>query len=105
NANVADQGTAAVVFSAVGNTNLKPERAGEFEAGVDVDMFDNRASVTLTGYKKKTRDALVQRILPPSAGVSASRFENLGSVQNSGFEAGLRAQILQLDMIGVDGLL
>jgi TonB-linked SusC/RagA family outer membrane protein len=105
NANVADQGTAAVVFSAVGNPDLKPERAGEAEGGLDLDMFDNRASITLTAYKKKTRDALVQRILPPSAGVSASRFENLGSVQNSGFEASVRAQVLQLDKIGLDGQL
>ena len=104
NANVQDQGTAAVVFSAVGNPNLKPERAGEFEGGMDVDLFDNRASVTLTGYKKKTRDALVQRTLPPSAGVSATRFENLGSVSNSGFEASIRAQLLQLSNIGLDGL-
>ena len=105
NANVADQGTAAVVFSALGNPDLKPERAGEFEGGLDVDLFDNRASVTLTGYKKKTRDALVQRVLPPSGGVSASRFENLGSVQNSGFEASLRAQLLQTEKIGFDGVL
>lgn len=104
-ANVADQGAAAVEFSAIGNPNLKPERAGEFEAGLDLDMFNNRASITLTGYKKKTRDALVQRILPPSAGVSVSRFENLGSVQNSGFEASLRAQLLATEKIGVDGLL
>ncbi|HMI54737.1 MAG TPA: SusC/RagA family TonB-linked outer membrane protein [Gemmatimonadaceae bacterium] len=105
NANVADAGTAAIIFSAVGNPDLKPERASEFEGGVDIEMFDNRASVTLTGYKKKTRDALIQRILPPSAGVSTSRYENLGAVQNSGFEASLRAQILQLRMLGVDGLL
>jgi TonB-linked SusC/RagA family outer membrane protein len=104
NANVADQGTAAVVFNAIGNPNLKPERAAEFEGGMDIDMFNNRASITLTGYNKKTRDALVQRILPPSAGVSASRFENLGSVQNSGFEAGLRAQLVQTEKIGFDGL-
>jgi outer membrane receptor protein involved in Fe transport len=105
NANIADQGTAAITFSAIGNPDLKPERAAEVEAGLDIDMFDNRASVTLTGYKKKTRDALIQRILPPSAGVSTSRFENLGSVQNSGFEASLRAQVLQMKQIGVDGLL
>jgi len=103
-ANVQDQGTAAVIFSALGNPNLRPERAGEFEGGMDIDLFDNRASVTLTGYRKKTRDALVQRILPPSAGVSTSRFENLGSVTNSGFEASLRAQVLQLSNIGLDGL-
>lgn len=104
NANVADAGTAAIIFSAVGNPDLKPERAAEVEAGMDIDLFDNRATVTLTGYKKKTRDALIQRILPPSAGVSASRFENLGSVQNSGFEASLRAQLLQTRMVGLDGL-
>jgi TonB-linked SusC/RagA family outer membrane protein len=104
NANIADQGTAAIIFSAIGNPDLKPERAAEVEAGVDIDMFDNRATVTLTGYKKKTRDALIQRILPPSAGISTSRFENLGSVQNSGFEASLRAQVLQNRWVGVDGL-
>ena len=105
NANVADAGTAAVIFSAIGNPDLKPERAGEFEGGVDIDMFDNRASFTFTGYKKKTRDALVQRVLPPSAGVSTSRFENLGSVQNSGIEMSLRAQVLQNRWIGLDGLI
>ena len=104
-ATIADQGAAAVIFSAVGNPNLKPERATEVEAGLDVDMFDNRASVTLTGYKKRTRDALILRILPPSAGVSSSRFENLGAVQNSGFEATLRAQVLQTRRLGIDGQL
>jgi len=102
NANLADQGTAAITFSALGNPDLKPERATEFEAGADIDLFDNRASVTLTGYKKKTRDALVSRILPPSAGVSSTRFENLGSVQNSGFEASIRAQLLKLRQVGFD---
>jgi TonB-linked SusC/RagA family outer membrane protein len=104
-ANIADQGSAAIVFSALGNPDLKPERATEFEAGMDIDMFDNRASITLTGYKKKTRDALVSVILPPSAGVSASRFQNLGAVQNSGFEASIRAQVFRTRMIGIDGLL
>jgi len=102
-ANVADAGTAAVIFSAIGNPDLRPERATEVEGGLDLDMFDNRASITLTGYKKKTRDALVSRILPPSVGVSAARFENLGSVQNSGFEASLHAQVLQMRMLGLDG--
>lgn len=104
-ANIADQGSAAIIFSALGNPDLKPERATEFEAGMDIDMFDNRASVTLTGYKKKTHDALVSRILPPSAGVAASRFENLGSVQNTGFEASVRAQVFRTRMFGIDGQL
>ncbi|HVS61663.1 MAG TPA: SusC/RagA family TonB-linked outer membrane protein [Gemmatimonadaceae bacterium] len=101
-ANVADQGTAALFFSALGNPNLKPERATEVEGGLDLDMFDNRASITVTAYHKKTKDALVARTLPPSAGISAVRFENLGSVQNTGFEASVRGQIVQTRMIGLD---
>jgi TonB-linked SusC/RagA family outer membrane protein len=99
---LADLGSSAVIFSAVGNPNLKPERATEVEGGLDIDMFDNRASLTLTTYRKKTRDALITRTLPPSAGVSASRFENLGSVQNTGFESSLRAQLIQTRNIGFD---
>ena len=105
NANIADKATAAVTFNAVGNPDLKPERATEFEGGVDIDMFDNRASITLTGYKKRTRDALVSRVLPPSAGVSATRFENIGAVQNSGFESSIRAQLVQTRLLGFDAQL
>ena len=99
---VNDVGTGAVIFSAIGNPNLKPERATELEGGLDIDVFDNRASITLTTYKKLTRDALVLRTLPPSAGVSSSRYENLGSVQNSGFEASVRSQIFQSRPFGFD---
>lgn len=101
-ANVQDTPTPAIVFSAVGNPNLKPERATELEGGVDIDMLENRLSMTLTGYKKRTRDALVSRTLPPSAGVSTARFENLGSVRNSGFEASIRGQVLQTSRVGLD---
>ncbi len=100
--NIADAGVPAVLFSAIGNPDLKPERATEVEGGLDIDLFNNRASITLTAYHKRTKDALVSRILPPSAGISASRFENLGAVQNTGFEASVRAQIIQTRMIGFD---
>ena len=104
-ANINDLATPALIFSAVGNPNLKPERATEIEGGVDIDMLDNRVSIALTGYNKKTRDALISRTLPPSAGVSASRFENLGSVRNSGFEASIRGQLLQTSRVGFDATL
>ncbi|MBA3466577.1 MAG: TonB-dependent receptor, partial [Gemmatimonadaceae bacterium] len=103
--NVADQANPAIVFSAVGNPNLKPERATEVEGGVDVDMLDNRVTMALTAYRKRTKDALVSRTLPPSAGISAARFENLGAVRNSGFEASVRAQILQTQRLGFDATL
>ena len=101
-ANIADQANPAIIFSALGNPNLKPERATEIEGGLDIDMLDNRLSVALTAYNKKTRDALVSRTLPPSAGVSAARFENLGAVRNTGFEASVRGQVLQTRLVGFD---
>lgn len=101
-ANIADQGSPGVTFNAVGNPLLKPERAVELEGGVDISMFDSRLSVELTGYNKRTKDALIQRILPGSIGITGSRFENIGSVRNRGFETGIRAQILQSERIGFD---
>jgi TonB-linked SusC/RagA family outer membrane protein len=99
---IADQPTPAIIFSAIGNPDLKPERATEVEGGVDVDLIDNRVSLAMTGYRKRTRDALILRILPPSAGVSASRFENLGAVRNTGVELSLRGQLVQTRRVGFD---
>jgi TonB-linked SusC/RagA family outer membrane protein len=101
-ANISDQGAPGITFNAIGNLALKPERATEFEAGVDLGLFQNRLSVEFTGYRKRTRDALISRILPGSIGISSSRFENIGSVQNEGFETGIHAQVVKTDRFGFD---
>jgi hypothetical protein len=82
-------------FQALGNPALRPERTTEFETGFDAGFLGGRIGLEFTYYNKHSRDALVARPLPLSLGVvSASRFENLGSVRNRGFEALLSAQIL-----------
>jgi len=101
-ANLGDQGVPGVTFSSVGNLDLKPERAAEIEGGADLALFDDRLSVEFTGYRKRTNDALISRILPGSLGIASSRFENIGSVQNKGFETGIRAQLLRREQIGFD---
>ena len=73
-------------ISAIGNDSLKPERSSELELGFDADLFDNRAHLEFTYYAKKTRDALVNRVQPPSIGGPTQRLENLGSTQNRGIE-------------------
>jgi TonB-linked SusC/RagA family outer membrane protein len=100
NADKTDQGGA--IISAIGNPDLKPERASEFEGGFDAKLLDSRLNVELTYYSKSTKDALIQRILPPSGGVSSSRFENLGSVKNAGLEALINAQLVQTNRFGWD---
>ena len=90
-----------VAFSALGNPALKPERSTEFEIGFDGSFFNNRFTTEVTYYHKSSRDALVERTLPPSGGTGTTvRFENLGEVLNTGWEALLDAQLLDADRLG-----
>jgi TonB-linked SusC/RagA family outer membrane protein len=92
-----------LVFSTLGNAALKPERSSEFELGVDATLWDSRFSAEITYYNKRSRDALISRILPPSLGTGAtSRFENLGEVRNWGWEGLIYAQVLQHPSFGLD---
>jgi TonB-linked SusC/RagA family outer membrane protein len=92
-----------VVFSTLGNRELKPERSTELELGLDGNFWDNRISSEITYYTKASRDALVSRIIPPSLGTGATaRRENLGEVHNWGWEARVTAQVLQMKNIGWD---
>jgi TonB-linked SusC/RagA family outer membrane protein len=93
----------AVVFSTLGNRNLKPERSTELEAGVDATLWDSRLNTELTYYRKISKDALINKTLPPSLGTGAtSRLENLGQVRNSGFELLVNAQLLRHPGFGWD---
>jgi TonB-dependent starch-binding outer membrane protein SusC len=101
------QNVTGVTFGGVGNSDLKPERSREYEFGFDAEMYEGRLGVEATYFNKKTQDALVLRQLPPSLGVGAGRFENLGSVKNTGLELAINARVLQsasasfdLDVVG-----
>src|SRR5438132_1121633 len=92
----------SLVYSAVGNTALKPERAREYEVGGEATMFNSRAYLELTYYNKRTKDALIARQVPPSAGGPITRFENLGAVVNRGLEALANLRILDKPSFGFD---
>ena len=91
-----------VTFGGLGNPLLKPERSSELEAGFDAQFWENRLALDFTYYNKRTNDALILRQLPPSLGVSTGRFENLGSVRNSGVEAHVVARLVQTERASWD---
>jgi TonB-linked SusC/RagA family outer membrane protein len=91
-----------LTFNAVGNENLKPERTTEVEAGFETRLFGSRATLDLTFYQKRTRDALISAIVPPSLGAATDVRQNLGAVRNRGWEMLLTAQLLQRRMVGFD---
>jgi outer membrane receptor protein involved in Fe transport len=92
--------TPGLVLSALGNPTLKPERSQEYEAGFDASFASNRVNFEFTFYDKSSRDALISRIIAPSAGTAASRFENIGEVRNRGIEASLNATIVNSKSFG-----
>lgn len=89
-------------ISAIGNDSLKPERSAELEVGFDADFLEGRAHVEVTYYNKRTTDALIRRVLPPSLGGPANRFENIGSVRNRGIEALITANLNLGQSVGLD---
>lgn len=101
-ASVENTDRAALVFGALGNLVLKPERSEEFETGLDASLFNDRMGLEFTWYRKVTKDALIERTVAPSVGAAADRFENLGSVRNTGIEALLNAHIIDNPSMGWD---
>ncbi len=83
---------ATVTPGGVGNPDLGPERAQEFEIGFEAGVLNDRAGVDFTFYRQRTRDAILLQPVAPSTGFPGSRFVNVGEVRNFGFELALRAQ-------------
>lgn len=67
------------------NKSLSWERTGQFDFGVEMGFFNNRLTLDADYYKKKTTDLLLKREMPFQTGFK-DILENVGSVQNQGFE-------------------
>jgi TonB-linked SusC/RagA family outer membrane protein len=91
-----------VVYDEPGNTELRPERSEEIEAGFDTRLFNNRVNFEFTYYSKVTKDALIDAVIAPSAGADQDVRRNLGSVRNAGVEFLLNTQLLDRPWLGVD---
>jgi TonB-linked SusC/RagA family outer membrane protein len=77
--------TSGVVPGAFGNPKIGPERQTEFEGGLDLEAWNGRIRTELTGYARRSTDALIQIPIAVSAG-GGSIYQNIGSVTNRGIE-------------------
>ena len=82
--------------AARGNSNLKPERTKEIEAGIDLGLFDDRADLSLTYYDSRSVDVILNQPLPPSTGFS-SQLANAAELTNRGWEASFNVRPLTRD--------
>ncbi|HEY4205297.1 MAG TPA: SusC/RagA family TonB-linked outer membrane protein, partial [Puia sp.] len=74
-----------VVASNLGNNDLHWESTKGLNVGIDFAVLNNRISGSIDAYHTKTYDILLKRNIPVMTGFS-SVYDNLGKVDNKGFE-------------------
>lgn len=74
--------------SSSANTKLKWETTWQYDVGLDVSLFNNRIDFIADVYYKDTRDMLYRATLPAQTGF-VEQWQNLGRVENKGFEFSL----------------
>ena len=93
-ANAVGDKVLAMAVDKLQNEGLTWETTESWNVGLDFGVFKNRFRGTLDFYNKETKDLLISRILPPSAGFSTIYY-NSGNMRNQGVEFSLDADIIQ----------
>ncbi|WP_423130533.1 TonB-dependent receptor [Gaoshiqia sp. Z1-71] len=81
----------------ISNSELRWESTEQIDVGFDLAIMNNRFRLTADYYKKNTTDLLAEVPLPPSVGFG-SILQNIGEIQNQGFEFTLNADILRSEV-------
>lgn len=77
--------------SSLANPGLKWETTKQLDAGFDFGMLGDRIVLTADYYRKRTNDLLLSVSLPSSSGYG-SVIQNVGAVENKGFEFQLNTE-------------
>jgi TonB-linked SusC/RagA family outer membrane protein len=78
------------------NPNLAWEKTRQFNVGIDLGLFQDRLRASFDYYKKNTFDLLLNKALPMYAPGSTIT-ENVGEVENEGFEISLDVTPIESD--------
>ena len=84
--------------------NLKWEQKETFNLGVDFGFWNDRINGNFEIYKQKTTDLLMKnRSLPSSSGYSTLAYQNVGSMENIGWEFNINGNsIIKAGKFSVD---
>jgi TonB-linked SusC/RagA family outer membrane protein len=85
-----------IAQSDIGNNDVRWETTYQYNAGLDLGMFNNRLTFTADVYRKHTKDLLLLVDIPLSSGADNLQIlQNVGSIQNQGLELGLNTTNVQ----------
>lgn len=86
--------TSQIYVNRMANMNLKWERTGSYNIGLDFSLFNDRLRGTMETYMTETTDLLVNRALPSILGFANVK-ANLGKLANKGFELSLNGDVIR----------
>ncbi len=93
NGNVSEYRTLAATSNA--NPDLKWERTGMFNIGIDFGFFKNRMTGTLEYYDKQTKDLIYSYAVSTNRYPYGSMLANVGDISNKGIELSLSVTPVQ----------
>jgi iron complex outermembrane receptor protein len=77
------------------NADLKWEKKGEFDAGVDFSLFNAKLSGSFDFYTRTTKDLLFQYQVPVPPNLYNQAWLNLGTIKSSGLELSLDYSVVK----------
>ena len=93
----------AIALGNPANPDLVWETTAQYDAGIDLEMFQGKLSVATDYYYKKTTDLLYAKPEPGFAGLpSPFIIRNIGAVENRGFEFLVSSNIIQKEDFNVN---
>ena len=85
---------------ALGNKNLTWETTKEYNIGVEIGLLQDLIYLDATYYRKKTVDLINDVTIPSSTGFTTYS-DNIGEVENKGFELNFRSNIIRKENLFV----
>ena len=80
----------------IAKPNLGWEITDQFDAGLEISLFNSRLTAEVDVYYKKTKDLLLAEKVPEFTGYP-TLLTNVGSVENKGIDVNLSGKIIQTD--------
>lgn len=80
---------AGILIGSLVDPNIKWERTGSLNVGLDFGFFKNRITGYVNYFDRKSIDLIMGKAISPSGGGQASIITNIGSLKNYGFEVNL----------------
>lgn len=91
-------GRPAYTFSSLGKRDITWETNGNFNTGVEFELFGRRLTGGIEYYRRLTTDMLLWVYLPLSYGTSGY-YDNVGDMMNQGVELNIDAELIRLQNV------